>query len=124
MKFRSKQKVEQAARALAEHGTMKEAASAVGVTDRTLRAWRDTPEFRQALADAKAEAMAEAGRKLAASAGQAVDVLTEIMRSPTPPHGAGLRIRAACAILGNLALVSQGDMEERLRALEGLSDEK
>src|SRR5690349_10490606 len=43
--------------ALICHSTVKAAATSIGVTDRTLRTWMQSPAFRQALREAQREAL-------------------------------------------------------------------
>ena len=62
--------------------------------------WLSEPLFRAALAQAEGEAVAAAGRRLAALAETALDELARSMVDPATP--APVRVRAAEVVLGHL----------------------
>lgn len=99
--------------ALASGGTQTEAANAAGCTLRTLRRWRRLPPFADAVLTARAETVATARERLAASAGSAVRVLASIADDESKPAAA--RVTAARALL---TTALDTDVHDRLTALE------
>ena len=89
-----------ALRALLSENTVAKAAVASGVGESTIYKWLTDPLFRAALAQAEGEAVAAAGRRLAALAESALDTVADVMADPTTP--APVRVRAAEVILSNL----------------------
>lgn len=83
--------------ALLASPTLKAAAEGAGLSERTVQRYMLLPHFRQALAQAESEAMAEAARRLAVDAGNAALVLKGIMNDPAAPAAA--RVNAARAWL-------------------------
>ena len=86
--------------ALLTRPTVTAAATVLGVAPSTLYRWLGEPPFRQALAQAEGEAVAAAGRRLAALAENALDTVADVMADPTNP--APVRVRAAEVVLGHL----------------------
>lgn len=98
--------------------TVEAAARAAGVGYSTVRRWlKSDPEFKRAYQAAMDELLRDASRKARAAAGQAVDVLADIM---TDADGqASIRVQAADRIISHaLKLAEAVDMEARLSTLE------
>lgn len=97
--------------------TLAAAADACGLSTRTMTNFMNMPHFRQALAQAEAQAMSEAARRLAIDASAAAQTLKDIMADPLAPAAA--RVNAARAWL---ALTPEfrrfANFEERLNELE------
>jgi hypothetical protein len=97
--------------------TKSQAATAAGVTPRTLSRWLADPTFKVHLNHATDQALADATRLLAATVEQAVTVLAELMLDPdaNPPD----RLRAASLILRrSLDFTDQQSMNQRISELE------
>ena len=103
--------------ALLTHPTVTAASVVLGVAPSTLYRWLSEPLFRAALAQAEGEAVAAAGRRLAALAETALDTVADVMADPTTP--APVRVRACEVILNNLLRYREIiAFESRLTALE------
>ena len=89
-----------AVNALLTHPTVAAAAGVLGVAPSTIYRWLGENAFRAALAQAEGEAVAAAGRRLAALAETALDELARAMVDPMTP--APTRVRAAEVVLNNL----------------------
>ena len=106
-----------ALRALLAQPTVAKAAVASGVGESTIYKWLGEVAFRAALAQAEGEAVAAAGRRLAALAETALDELARAMVDPMTP--APTRVRAAEVVLNNLLKYREiVQFENRLDALE------
>lgn len=103
--------------ALLASPTLTEAARVAGVGERTLRTWLNQPHFKQALAEAEAEALAEAARRLAADSTAAAIFLRQVLDDPTAP--VVVRVNAAKSLL-QLApgFRESASLERRLSQLE------
>ena len=113
-------KQESAVSALIAHPTMKEAAQAAGVGETTLWRWLQLPEFERAYRQVRRETVKHAIVKLQSAAGQAVDVLTEIMNDQSTAVFA--RLAAAKAVLEiSVKAVELEDLASRIASLESLS---
>jgi len=88
---------EQAIAALLMHPTVEAAATAAGVTKRTLTRWQREAEFAAAYREARREVVQQATTKLSASCVRAVETLDKIMDMETAP--ATSRIMAARTVL-------------------------
>jgi hypothetical protein len=89
-------------------------ARSIGVSDVTLRRWRRSPVFAEALKDAGRQSAAEATSVLLSTQMAAVNSLREAVETGSP----AVKVRAARAILELGIKISENDIEERLRALE------
>jgi|CXWK01.1.fsa_nt_gi hypothetical protein len=109
--------------ALLEGNNQAGAATAAGVTKRTLQRWLTDPTFTTALREGSDGAIRAASARLAALAEHAVTSIAVTMQQPTTP-GAGVRLRAADALLGHaLRIREHADILERLAQLEKMLDE-
>ena len=79
--------------ALAQGKTATEAAQVAGVSERTGRRYSGSPVVRAALAEAQDRALGDVVRRMNSGAGDALDVLAEIMQDKA--QSGGVRIRAA-----------------------------
>lgn len=99
--------------ALAAGGSHADALAAAGCAPRTLRRWRASPAFADALDEARAETITDARERLAGAASGAVRVLSQISEDPAQPAAA--RVTAARTILTSAL---DRDLHDRLLALE------
>ena len=103
--------------ALLAHPTITAAATACGLTERTLYRYMDLEPFRAALAGREGAIIDAATRRLLALAGDAVNVLRDVMNDPNASHYE--RLRAADLVLARLLQMRElRDVETRLAALE------
>ena len=111
--------------ALLTHPTVAAAAGVLGVAPSTIYRWLGENAFRAALAQAEGEAVAAAGRRLAALAETALDELARAMVDPMTP--APTRVRAAEVVLNNLLRYREivqfeirlTDLEREMRGEQG-----
>ena len=109
--------------ALLEGQTQGTAATAAGVGRQTVSRWLSEPAFSAALREGSDGAIRAASARLAALAEHAVTSIAVTMQQPTTP-GAGVRLRAADALLGHaLRIREHADILERLAQLEKMLDE-
>lgn len=102
---------------LARGRTQREAADAVGVSDRTIRNWMGLPAFQAALREARATLLAETSTLLHSAAGAAVRTLREVMEdSRTGGLARVLAARAALTLTYRSAEVD--DLTQRMTELE------
>jgi hypothetical protein len=87
---------EQALVALLEKPTIGEAAAAVGVNEKTLRAWLKDPTFAAAYRQTRRELVETAVGRIQAATGTAVDTLLAVAKSGAKDSD---RVRAAVALL-------------------------
>lgn len=114
---RFQKKQERAAWAVVEFGTIRAAALAIGVPERTLRRWSTKPAFQAATQKAQNAALTEVTRKLAGAGTEAVDTLLEVMRNKSNPPG--VRVRASLGILGMMIAAGEFvDLDSRILAIE------
>lgn len=106
-----------AVEALARGASIKAAATAAGVHDRTIYKWRQKPEFIAALRAVDAENLKELARQLTAASLDAIGVLASVMNNKaTDPS---TRVRAASEILRHRAAFYElANLTERVDALE------
>lgn len=105
---------------LARGTTADKTGAAVGVSGRTVRRWREDPDFENEVTAARRMLLAEARAALGGAARDAIATLHEALQDPNPAH----RIRAASIVLGALPAISEHfDLEERLATLEAALDE-
>ena len=108
---------EKALAALLTHGTKKEAEAASGISDRTLRAYFDDPEFVKRYQQAFSGVVQDATRQAQQMLNPALSTLREIMEDGEIPAAA--RVNAAKTALDYaIRLTDQNDLAERLTALE------
>jgi hypothetical protein len=113
-------KQQRAIEALLAGLTKSQAATAAGVTPRTLSRWLAEPTFKSHLTRATDQAIGDATRRLATALDQAVTVLSELMlnQDASPPD----RLRAASLILRrSLDFTQQQDILERISSLESIT---
>jgi hypothetical protein len=116
---------EQAALALLAKGTIREAAEAAGVGERTLRGWLRQPNFLRLYRRLRRQAVEAALGRLQDMAGDAVKTLKDLLDCDHSPS----RVRAADLVLGySLRGVEVADLAEELEGLrqelEGLRRER
>jgi hypothetical protein len=105
--------------ALLSGKTVPDAAQAAEVNETTVRRWlREDDAFNAALSEGRREALSAAMNVTTAVARTAAGVILEVMSDKRAP--AGIRLRAACAILEMLLKWAElQDFEMRLKRLEG-----
>lgn len=109
--------------ALLEGNNQAGAATAAGVTKRTVQRWLIDPTFTAALREGSDAAIQAASARLAALAEHAVTAIAATMQQPMTP-GAGVRLRAADALLSHaLRIREHTDILERLAQLEKMLDD-
>lgn len=87
----------------------------IGVSGRTVRRWREDPEFEAQVQDAARELLGEAVAALGAAARDAVEALHAALTDENPT----IRVRAASVLLSALPAVSEyAALEQRIAALE------
>lgn len=97
--------------------TVREAAAAVGVTERTGLKYLANPAVKRALGQALDDALGQATRQVVKAMTGALDTLEEIHQDPDAPTGA--RVSAARAILDAGPKLREAlDLAERVTALE------
>jgi hypothetical protein len=102
--------------ALLEERTLKAAAAACGVDERTLRRWLQSADFAEAFRTARGQVYKVAIARLQRLASRAVSALAKGLKAPRPADA----IRAADLLLqhGRAALELE-DLVARVEALEG-----
>ena len=109
--------------ALLREPSTEAAAEATGVARSTIYRWLKEPDFRLALRQAEADAVAGASRYLAGLSSEALGVVIEVWRNQANP--AMVRLRAATAWLEQMLRVRDAaQLEERIAALERLVEER
>lgn len=98
--------------------TLDEAARTVGVSARTLRRWRTREPFARAVRQAARDLDREAVDSLRAAQVDAVRTLRQALDA----DAAGVRVRAAVALLDAGERARGDDLDERLTALEQRSE--
>lgn len=94
------------------------AATATGVSRRTLYRWLEDPEFAAAYRAAKRESYSHAITKLQRHASTAADVLYELMVSDNDTVSPGVRLGAARAVLDVAAGGSMDDLAAEVEELK------
>ena len=108
---------EQILAALVATGSVRAAAKAVGVSETTVRARLNDPDFRKEYETAKGAVLEEACDSLSARLTHAVDVLVEVLDNTQTP--ATVRVSAADSLLRHgLRYVEVGHILLRLEDLE------
>ncbi len=100
--------------ALVSTGSTSEAATAAGVTDRSVRRWLVSDDFRAAYRAASRTAAGEALSRLLSAQSRAVETLVDCLTAPS--HAT--RVRAARALLEIGARALDDDVDQRLDELE------
>ncbi|MET9128619.1 helix-turn-helix domain-containing protein [Streptomyces antibioticus] len=101
--------------ALAQGHTTTQAATAAGVTVRTVQRWINDPDFALNVRDARKDLLQHAVGRLAAGAVQAVDTLLEALEDDSTK----VRVMAARTLLDTLLPLRESlELEERIAALE------
>ena len=102
-------------------GTVEDAATVAGVTERTIYRWLNLPAFRQALASAEAEAVSHAARLMAGHVSGAILALAAVLADAEATHGE--RTAAARALLNALPNVRMvGSIESAIEELRNRDD--
>lgn len=106
----------EAAAVLLARGLTTDAVGAeVGVNGRTVRRWREDPEFERRVQDARKAILAESVGALTAAVRDAVSVLHEALED----RSAVIRVRAASELLKALpSIASHAELDARVAALE------
>lgn len=100
---------------LARGSSTDKTGEAVGISGRTIRRWREDPDFESEVTAARKELLVEARAALGGAARDAIATLHAALRD----DNAGIRVRAAATLLSALPAVSEHlELEERLTALE------
>jgi DNA-binding MurR/RpiR family transcriptional regulator len=113
-------KIDQIIRALLEHGTIRKAATALGMSEVTVWRWMQKPGFQAAYSSARRDVMSRLGGRLLHGSSAAVSTISKVMVDPNAP--AAVRVRAADCILEHAAKIFElfefEDVAERLKRLE------
>lgn len=111
-------KQQRAVRALLEHKSVGEAASSIGVGERTLFRWLTDPAFKLALSAAESDLLDAATRRLLALQENAIGTFESLLADDSAASDA-VRLRAASAVLDYLLKLRElRDVEHRLTTLE------
>jgi len=111
----------QVALALAQGATSDKAGETAGVSGRTVRRWREDPDFEAQVQEARRAILAEAVAALGSAAREAVDTLRAALSEESP----SIRVRAAVAIISALPSLSEHvDLEARIASLEAAITEQ
>lgn len=108
--------------ALLTQPTKEKAATAAGITSKTLRSYLDDPEFRAEYRKAHSELVEDATRKVQQTLDPAVAVLREVMEDGS--ENGQVRVSAARSVLEyGLKMTEQTDILNRLQDLEAAMQE-
>lgn len=108
--------------ALLTQPTKEKAATAAGITSKTLRSYLDDPEFRAEYRKAFSELVEDATRKVQKTLDPAVAVLREVMENDS--ENGQVRVSAARSVLEyGLKMTEQTDILNRLQELEAAMQE-
>lgn len=103
--------------AIVSHPTIKAAAGACGVTEKTMHAWLNEPEFSKKVRTAQEEIARESIGRVLNTIGCALDVLVEV--ATDKESNASTRVSAAKALLDqSLRVYELETVQRRLDALE------
>jgi len=109
--------------ALITHSSIRKAATASGIAEKTLRRWHDDPVFAAELTERRREISASLMRSVVNKAESASDVLCEIMNNKTISPFA--RLQAAQHLLAHaFRAVEINDVLARITALEVAQQEE
>jgi hypothetical protein len=106
-----------AVEALLVEPTVRGAAAVAGISERTLRRWRNEPAFRLELRQAQDEAFGATLTALATLGPRAVTVLSACMEDGSEP---AIRLRSAIAALELAVKAQSNDLADRIAELERL----
>ncbi len=96
---------------------VRSAATAAGVSERSLWRWLQDPQFTQELHQAESEAINTAARRLIGLSDLALNFLNDLLEDPTAAPG--LRVRAADLVLTTLLKLREfAVLEARISELE------
>lgn len=113
---------DQLAMALASGASVRDAATAAGISERTAFRRMNELSFRKHVQEIRRVALEEAISKLSAAGSKAVETMLDLMTSEIPPS---TRLAAARAVLEfGCRLRETNDFETRLCELEGKRDGK
>lgn len=105
---------------LVSGGSTSEAATAAGVSVRTIQRWLHREDFKQALRQAQAEVMEALTRRLRALGTRAVETLGQVMGDKLAPPSS--RVSGAKCVLESIfrltELEKMRELEERISAIE------
>lgn len=108
--------------ALLTQPTKEKAATAAGITSKTLRSYLDDPEFRAEYRKAFSELVEDATRKVQQTLDPAVAVLREVMENDS--ENGQVRVSAARSVLEyGLKMTEHTDILNRLQELEAAMQE-
>ncbi len=103
--------------AIVANPTIKAAAAACGVTEKTMHAWLNEPDFAKKVRQAQEEIAREGIRRVMNTIGTALDVLEEV--ATNKEGNPGTRVSAAKALLDQYMRAYEMDIvQRRLDALE------
>lgn len=102
---------------LQEARSIRDAAAAAGVAERTARYWLAQPTIRRALQEATTQRLSAASAQSASALAEALAVLRDLLSAPdTPP---AVKVSAARAVIEcGFKTIDAADFAERLAALE------
>lgn len=101
-----------------EHKSVGEAASSIGVGERTLFRWLTEPAFKLALSAAESDLLDAATRRLLTLQDDAIGAFESLLAEDSAASDT-VRLRAASAVLDHLLKLRElRDIEQRLTALE------
>jgi hypothetical protein len=93
----------------------------LGVNGRTVRRWREDPEFEAEIEAARKALLSESVACLTAAVRKAAEVATELLDDPSP----AIRVRAVSEVFRALPILSEhAALEARIAALEARLEEK
>ncbi|MFJ4672999.1 helix-turn-helix domain-containing protein [Kitasatospora purpeofusca] len=106
---------------IARGTSVDQASKETGVSGRTIRRWREEPDFENEIQAARRAILTEAVAALGAAARDAVTTLHAALKDPSP----GIRVRAASVLLSSLPAISEhAELNERLAALEAAAEDR
>ena len=106
---------------LLQASSIQEAATAAGISERTLYRWLHDPAFQAELQQAQDRIVNTAIRRMSAGINDAVDCLLQIINDPTVK--ASSRVNASRILLGEFRhLRAFADLSQRVTALEAFID--
>jgi uncharacterized protein (UPF0147 family) len=109
--------------ALLSKPSITEAAKDLGMSPATIFRWLQDKEFHAAYMKARRDSVKNAVAKLQSSAGEAVEVLTEIMKDQTKPSF--VRLSAAKSVLElSFKAIELEDLAQRVEELETVLQDK
>lgn len=104
--------------ALLSSSTVKQAAQAAGISERQVYRWLLEPEFSAKLKESERERITSALRALSVLTGKAVEALADVLEYPAQNGANNMRLTAVSIIELSLKAREQGEILERIEALE------